>query len=203
MKLLRIKAFQPFVCYRKPLSYGFWETFPLPPFSTIRGWVYTILEKNILDEDIPLSIGVVGVYENVVYDLQTLIKFDRKRTEKEKNGQKQIMLEGFNKAFSKSPTFIANMTNMHLRIYLKMSEKLMQEFQERILLLYAYPSLGRFEDLLRIDEVKVIEAQNQECDLLNNYQINYGIYINPKTAKDNGLSGSNFLIPFFFKEIEN
>lgn len=198
MKILRIKAFQPFVCYRKPLSYGFWETFPLPPFSTIRGWVYTILEKKIPEENIHLNIGVVGVHESIVYDMQTLIKFDRVRKEK-----KQIILKNFNKAFSNTPTYIANITNINLRIYLQMPDDLMTMFQEKIMCPYTYPSLGRFEDLLRIDEVKIIEAQKQECNLINNYKISYGIYLRPDTAKDNGLIVSNFLIPFLYEEIDN
>ncbi len=66
MKVLKLKVYQQFANYRKPLSYSFIDTFPLPTYSNIRGWIHRILQAQ---EYIPLSISIQGTYESIVYDL--------------------------------------------------------------------------------------------------------------------------------------
>lgn len=191
MELLRIKAFQPFVCYRKPFSYGFWDTYPLPPFSTILGWVHWVLGESEREDKLPMNIGVAGQFDTITHDLQTLIKFDRKR---KKEGE--IVLEDFNKALSSTPTYVANVTNIHLRIFLEMKKECLEKFKDKVLQIN-YPSLGRYEDLMRIDEVDFIEPEKQKLDNFNPANINYSVYLDPITSEVTGQKGSNFQLPFY------
>lgn len=189
MELLRVKAYQPFACYRKPFTYGFWDTFPLPPFSTILGWVHWVIEA---DELLPVKIGIVGKFESISYDLQTLIKFDRIRKDRE-----QVILSAFNKALSNSPTYTANVTDIHLRIYLAMERPYLELFRHKVLL-RNYPSLGRYEDLLRIDDVQYIEPVRRG---LSNFDtpipITYATYLTPETARVSGNQGSTLQMPTY------
>jgi len=196
MKVLRIKAFQPFACYRKPFSYGFWDTFPLPPFSTLNGLFHYGINADP-DKYYPVNIAVAGVIGNITYDLQTLIKFDRDRSNE---GKKQIILEGFRKAFSKSPTYVATVTNVNLRIYFQAELKLLEKLKRQILTNY-FPYIGRYEDLARIDDISLITPQEKKFTRSDRLSIGYSIYLKPETAKTAGIIGSNFQLPYRFQEI--
>jgi len=193
MKALKICAYQSFACYRKPLSFGFIDTYPLPPFSTVKGWFHHIIDA---DQYIPISMSIHGCFSSVVYDMQTMIKFDRKRGERE-----QIILEGFNKAFNKSPTFVANIFDINLTIYMRTEEKSLEKFRKK-LMKKEYPHLGRYEDLMRIDFINYVELFPKSFGRRNPYTIFKGTYIKEETAKKHGLSGVNYRLNFKY-EIKN
>src|SRR5690606_14436636 len=124
MEVLKIKAYQLFANYRKPLSYNFIDTYPLPPLSTVKGWFHSVIDAN---EYIPVSMSIQGKITSIVQDMQTLIKFDRKRSDKV-----QIIIPGFEKAFSKSPTYVANIFDIELNIYLAAEKQYLDKFMENI-----------------------------------------------------------------------
>ncbi|WP_281951884.1 type I-B CRISPR-associated protein Cas5b [Nitrosophilus kaiyonis] len=187
MKLLKIKAYQIFANYRKPMSFNFWDSYPLPPLSAVRGWFHTVVEAK---EYIPMSMSIQGKFSSVVHDLQTLIKFDRKR-----NKEGEIVLKSFkNKVFSKSPTFVTNIYDIHLNIYIKAEEEYLKLFKEN-LLKNEYPSLGRKEDLIRIDYIDFIEPINKDFSE-EEHIIDYGIYLNKETAVNLGIAGINYRMNF-------
>ncbi len=190
MKLLKIKGYQVFANYRKPMSFNYWDTYPLPPLSTIRGWFHTVVEAT---EYIPIAMSIQGKFDGIVQDLQTLIKFDRKR-----NKEGEIVLEGFNKAFSKSPTYVANVYGINLTIYLKAEEKYLQKFKENLLKL-EYPSLGRREDLIRIDYIDFVEPVLQDFSE-DEHVIDYGIYLNKSTANQLKVKGINYRMNFKYNK---
>ncbi len=171
------------------MSYNFWDSYPLPPLSTIRGWFHTVLGA---DKYIPIAMSIQGKFDSIVYDLQTIIKFDRKRKEEE---GKKIVLEGFNKVFSKSPTYVANIFNVNLTIYIKANEEYMERFRENLLKV-EFPWLGRREDLIRIDYIDFIEVDYKDFSIFNPYKIKEGIYISKETAKDLGIGGINYRMNF-------
>ncbi len=191
MRILKIKAYQIFANYRKPMSFNFWDTYPLPSLSTIRGWFHSVINA---DKYIPLSMSIQGNFSSVVYDMQTLIKFDRVR-----NKKGEILLKNFKKVFSKSPTYVANIFNIELIIYLKAEEKFLQKFKENLLKI-EYPSLGRREDLARIDFLDFIETDIKTFDIFNPHSINYGIYLNKKTVENEGLNGIHYRMNFKYNE---
>lgn len=194
MKLLKIKAYQLFANYRKPMSFNYRDTYPLPPLSTIRGWFHYVVWNANKSENrhyIPISMSIQGKFSSVIQDLQTIIKFDRRSKVKEKG---YPYLEGFNKALSKSPTYVANIFDINLHIYIKADEEYLNRFIDNIFRLN-YPSIGRYEDLIRIDELEIIEPK--VIDLYEEPQeIDYGIYISKETANTLGLEGINYRMNF-------
>jgi CRISPR-associated protein Cas5t len=69
---------------------------------------------------------------------------------------------------------------------------ILEEF-EKALFRKEYPSLGRYEDLFRVDRVDVIEVGKR---LLRRYPIKNGIYLNKNTADYLELKGINYRMNF-------
>lgn len=195
MRVLKIKAYQLFANYRKPLSYNFWDTYPLPPFSTVKGWFHKVIRA---ENYIPISICIQGEIGSVIYELQTLIKFDRVRKEREN----QLILKGFNKAFSRSPTFVANVFDVYLNIYFVSDEDNMKKFKENILE-EEYPFLGRYEDLIRIDYIDFVDVIERSFCTFNSYTINYGTYLKLETARALNIEGIHYRMPFKYNLVKD
>lgn len=175
MKLLKIKGYQVFANYRKPMSYNFWDTYPLPPPSTIRGWFHTTVKAT---DYIPMSVSIHGSFESIVYDLQRLIKFDRK--DRVKKGYP--VLEAFNKTLNYTPTYVANLYNINLTIYIKAQEDHLKSFIDNVFSI-EYPWLGRKEDIIRIDYIDLIEVKERHFNDLDIYSIKEGMYMNQDVVK--------------------
>ncbi|MEZ2661269.1 CRISPR-associated protein Cas5, partial [Aneurinibacillus aneurinilyticus] len=60
MRVLRLKLFQETACYTKPFANKVAETYPLPPYSTVKGMIHQLLQANEL---LPLLFSVQGSYE--------------------------------------------------------------------------------------------------------------------------------------------
>ena len=187
MKVLKIKGFQIFANYRKPMSFNFWDTYPLPPLSTVKGWFHSVVKAN---EYIPLSMSIQGNSEGLIYDLQKIIKFDRKNNRKKDD----VLLENIDKVFHKTITYVANIYEINLCIYINAPLEYLELFRKNIFLL-EYPSLGRYEDLIRIDEAKIIDVNMQDFSL-EEHTVNYGIYLNKHTADSLGVRGINYRMNF-------
>ncbi|ACI19854.1 type I-B CRISPR-associated protein Cas5b [Dictyoglomus thermophilum] len=193
MKVLKLKVYQQFANYRKPLSYSFIDTFPLPTYSNIRGWIHRILQAQ---EYIPLSISIQGTYESIVYDLQTFYKFDRPRPEK----KDLIFLPEYKKTIVKSPFYVANLQNVSLILHINMEYSLLEKI--KTMLLDTFPSIGRHEDMARIDKIDFVEVKRKDIGI-DFYKIKYPIYLKKETADKYNLIGINFKIPFKYRIEEN
>lgn len=191
MKILKIKAYQLFANYRKPLNYGFIDSYPLPPLSTVKGWFHKVLDVK---EYIPVSMCIQGNITSIVHDMQTLVKFRREGS---------IKLDDFGKFLGSSPTYVSNLYDINLNIYLYSDPTNLEKFKENVFN-YDFPSLGRYEDLLRIDEIKFIDTDLKEFDgMMDNHELNYGIYLKEETAKNIGVKGINYRLNFKYEKIEN
>jgi CRISPR-associated protein Cas5t len=200
MEVLKIRAYQLFANYRKPMSYNFIDTYPLPPLSTVKGWFHNVIEAK---EYIPVSMSIQEAkpakddeYSSIVHDMQTMIKFDRKR-----NGENQIIVEGFNKAFSQSPKYVATIHNIALNIYLASDKESLKKFKQRVFE-KDFPSLGRYEDLLRIDQIEFIDLSKKEINQMEPYTMDYKTYINRETADNLNIIGTNYLMNFKYELID-
>lgn len=191
MEVLRIIANQVFANYRKPMSYSFIDTYPLPPLSTVKGWFHNVIEAT---EYIPVSMSIQGKSDFIVYDMQTLIKFDRKRGDKD-----QIIIEGFNKAFSKSPTYVANLYNTYLIIYLASERKYLEKFKENVFN-KVFPSLGRYEDLINIDSIDFVEIVDKKFPKTKPFNLRHGIYLN--RDKNKSIIGINYKQSFRYDPMD-
>lgn len=195
MEALKIKAYQVFANYRKPMSYNFVDTYPLPPLSTVKGWFHNVI--NAEKTYYPVSMSIQGISSSVVYDMQKLIKFARIDKKKE-----QVILESFKKAFSQSPTYVANIYDIELVIYFLSEKDNLEKFRKN-LFEKEYPHIGRYEDLIRIDYIDFVGLEEKTFSMRNNHNIDYGIYLRKAASEKLGISGVNFRMPFKYEIREN
>jgi len=196
MKVLKIKAYQLFANYRKPMSYNFVDTYPLPPLSTVKGWFHSIVDAK---EYIPISMCIQGKLSSVVYDIQTLIKFDRIQRHKERG---YPLIEGLGKSLSQSPTYVANVFDVELNFYLYAEPTWLEKFKAN-LFIKEYPHLGRYEDLLRVDFAELISLSKVTFTGMRgkSHRVDYGIYLKRDTAETIKISGINYRLNFKYDKL--
>ncbi len=134
MKALKIKIYQQSACYRKPYSYKVWETYPLPPYSTVKGFLHKVLKATSF---IPMSISIQGDSESTFTNFTTYILY--------KSGNET----------TKRPQKITEIFNVELVLHVIADDDTLSNIYENLSNLEEFPSLGRAEDLARIDVVKM------------------------------------------------
>lgn len=176
MKVLKIKCFQESASYKKPFMLKTNETYPLPPYMTISGWLHSVLGVNSY---VDLNISVQGNFEALYSNYQT-IRFYK------------------SKEVTTMPLNMHELLNVNLIIHISAAEEVLNDIYSKIL--NQFESLGRYEDLLRIDDVKFIELNEYNVDYLFNqednfdtkelssYRLRNNIYTNKDLALENNLN---------------
>lgn len=190
MKVLKLKLFQETACYKKPFAMKIAETYPLPPYSTVNGLLHKLLDADHL---IPFEISIQGNYESIINNYQTTYFYKKdKITTMPMNGH---MLLGVN-----------------LIIHVLGSEEVLEQLYEALSNLSEFISLGRKEDLARIDEVSFVEVKEFEIvnDLeepeegaIESYTLKYPIYIPREQLEDEDISGINYRLCCSYETMGN
>lgn len=172
MKVLKLDLFQETACYKKPFAFKISETYPLPPYSTVNGMLHKILNA---EELIPMAISIQGIYESIVNNYQSMYFYK-------------------DSTVTQMPLNIHLLYNVHLIIHVKADEEILNKIVEKIYSSDEFLSLGRREDLVRINSIKFVEVK--EVDLeddedINYIKIKYPIYI-PKNNIPCELKGINY-----------
>lgn len=162
MNVLRLKLFQETACYKKPHAAKVSETYPLPPFSTVKGMLHAVLDARTL---IPMKLCIQGEYDTIISDYQTHYFFKENKT-----AEFALTVDGLGVArefndITTMPIYRHLLYHVYLTIFVQAEESILQQLQERIC--SSTPiSLGRWEDLVRVDECKMIELHEvEEADL--------------------------------------
>lgn len=80
MEAVKIKLYQNMVNYRREMSFGYVQSYPLPTPSMVRGMVHALIgAKSGANEYYPLKVSIQGKYSTVVTNMQKVYKFDRYR----------------------------------------------------------------------------------------------------------------------------
>lgn len=184
MRALRLDLFQETVCYKKPFVLKISETYPLPPYSTINGMLHKLLDAK---EYIPINISIQGSYESIVNNYQTTYFYKKKEVTTMPMNQHMLL-------------------NVKLMIHINAQDDILDKIYERFLNLDEHLSLGRKEDLVRIDDIKFVDVKKYEVDNdseedydnyeLSQYDIKMPIYV-PK-AKDYDLSGISYRLNNYY-----
>jgi CRISPR-associated protein Cas5t len=200
MSVLRLELYQEFACYRKPLTFNFWETYPLPPLSTVKGFFHNVLRAK---EYVPARYSIQGSFESLFLDMQIMNKFARKDAKKDVNVdeiRKNDHSTEHGKKLTKSPLYVANLYGVNLIIYIESDLHHLEKFKEN-LLAHEHPSLGRKEDLVRVDSADFVELT--EIDLFEDeYLLKNGIYLSKEKAKEIEVSGINYRMRFRYEIID-
>jgi CRISPR-associated protein Cas5t len=192
MEVLRIKAFQETACYTKPFANKVTETYPLPPYSSVKGLIHSVMNADRL---LPFSLSIQGDYETQIVD------YRKTYFVKKHEFAMPIILDGIEghkpsydtKVMSSMPLYTHMLYHVHLIIHIKAEKELLQEIYHAFNHTTDHLSLGRQEDLLRIDEVSFVEVQ--EVDQI---KLKHSIYV-PKTMLDERQNGVPYLINWTYQ----
>lgn len=174
MKVLKLNVYQQNASYKKPFAFKVAETYPLPPYSTVKGFLHKIINAK---EFIPMSISVQGSFENICFNLQSMYSYKSKK----------------NKAVTCVPSYVHMLYNVNLIIHVFAQQNIIDAIIEGIKDSYEYFSLGRKEDLAVIEDVKQVDIEEIIIGRgkAEPYEIKYPVYI-PKKQLPSGLSGINY-----------
>lgn len=131
------------------------ETYPLPPYSTIIGMFHKILQAQP-GEYYPMNISVQGEYESIFSNYQNLRMYKGK-------GEVTAM-----------PRNVHQLLNINLIIHVKADDEVIDKIYNNIINGEETFTLGRNEDLVRVDEIKIIQKINKIDDFM---WMNHNAYI--------------------------
>lgn len=174
MKALKLKFFQETACYKKPFAFKVAETYPLPPYSTVKGFLHYILNA---DDFINMAISVQGDYEDKFINLQTFYFYKEKE-------------------ITKCPLNVHYLHNVELLIHIFTKEEILDSIIKNIKNSNEFFSLGRREDIVRIDDIKKVEFKEIDLDEEDDiYILKHSAYI-PKFYNYDALTGINYNLNF-------
>ena len=75
-EVLGVKIFQPFSQFRNPLTFFYAQTYPLPPKSTIIGFIQNLLGRYYDNDLWDIKVSVHGGFSTYFWNYQNLIKGD-------------------------------------------------------------------------------------------------------------------------------
>lgn len=163
MNALRLKLYQQTACYKKPYAFKVAETYPLPPHSTVKGMVHAILEANEL---IPMQISIQGNYDTLVTDYQTHYFFKTEKTDEFALTVDGLGIDRELKDITTMPIYSHMLYNVNLLIHIHAAEDVLERLGQRIHEGNVHLSLGRWEDLVRVDACERVELAEAQEDLI-------------------------------------
>lgn len=156
MKAIRLKLYQNMVNYKKPTSFQLKETYPLPPYSTIIGMVHNLCQYEEYHE---MDISVQGKYFSKVNDLYTRYEFKNGMTYDKARHQIKVQNFGIGRGITTAELLVDVELIIHI---IPEDQTLVEEIEKAFLYPREYPSLGRREDLITIEEVKAVNIIQEE-----------------------------------------
>ena len=142
MKILKIKLYQETACYKKPFATKVAETYPLPPYSTLIGMFHKILKAQP-GEYFQMNISVQGNYKGIFSNYQTL-----------------RMYKGKDKITS-MPRNVHQLLDVNLTIHVQAEDEIIDKIYQNIISGAETFTLGRNEDIVRIDAIKILKNVNE------------------------------------------
>lgn len=173
MKALLIKIYQPTAHYRMPFTYQRRHTYPIPPYSTVIGFLCNMLgidyQGNELYEKLKrCKLSISGKFEQKLTEYIWFRNLSKKSHEKhfgsietrEKNGE-------INHIGGQSPMRIDVLENMHLNIHIAGDEEFLLELEKCLqnpVNRLETVHLGRAEDWLVFESIKMVDLKESEKD---------------------------------------
>lgn len=165
LKILKLNLFQETACYKKPFAYKVAETYPLPPYSTVIGMLHKILQAKP-GEYFPMNISIQGEFESIFSNYQNLRMFKVKDV------------------VTAMPRNVHQLLNIKLVIHIGAEDDVIDKIYNNILIGKETFTLGRNEDLVRIDGIKILKDVKP---VIESYLGDYNAYV-PKAKTNNGIN---------------
>ncbi len=160
MEVIRLKLYQNMVNYRVPNSFQLKETYPLPPPSTVIGMVHKLCG---FEEYVPMDISIQGNYHSKVNDLQTIYEFGNLKFDTSRHQLKTADNYGITRGVATTELLV----DVNLLIHIRLDEDMVDRVYKSLKYPREYPSLGRREDLARIDELELVKLKTKSRDEIN------------------------------------
>lgn len=181
MKVIKLKLYQNMVNYKKHTSFQLKETYPLPPYSTVIGMIHNACGYK---EYVPMNISIQGKHYSRTNDLATRYEFayneydgpfNAKGEPKKARHQAKVPVREYDKnkgcyiekyiGITRGVSTVELLVDVELLIHIQVEDEgKLIEIYENLKNPPEYLSLGRREDLVRIDEVKIIEIYSKILD---------------------------------------
>ena len=173
MKAIRLKLYQNLVNYMQPASFQLKETYPLPPYSTVSGMIHRVCGYQ---EYHPMAISVQGDYYSKVNDLNTRYEFAAATYEPRRHTfSLHSSADGRDYGLIRGISTTELLTDVNLIIHLKPADDDFDYIFQSLKRPSEYLSLGRREDLVRVDEVKQVDVEKKVLDQL--FVLKHAAYI--------------------------
>ena len=179
MKILKLKLFQETACYKKPFAFKVAETYPLPPYSTVIGMFHKILGADS-GEYYPMNISVQGEYESIFSNYQNLRMF---------KGKDEV---------TAMPRNVHQLLNVHLLIHVKAEDDVIDKIYNNIINGVETFTLGRNEDLVRVEQIKYVKEITKTDGDINKYNAYVPMYYD-----DGFLEGINYRLNTTYKIVND
>lgn len=162
-RAVRLKIYQNLVNYKKPTSFQLKESYPLPPPSTIIGMVHFACGYTHYE---PMRVAVQGSFKSRVYDLYTRYEFAGASYEEARHQLKLASNDGKIYGATRGVATSELLVDVNLIIHICPDEDTkVEEIYNAFKSPKEYISLGRREDLIRIDEVKIVDLTEEEVEI--------------------------------------
>ena len=173
-RAIRFKCFQNLVNYKKPSSFIIKETFPLPPYSTVLGMIHAACGYT---EFHPMKLCIQGTNSGTVSELYTRYSFSAGT--KYEEGRHQICVEdGERYGIFRGIANVELVCDNDMVIHVIPEEDDFEKVYNSLKYPPRYLSLGRYEDLLDIERVDIVNIhQEDEVEIKRDMYIpvSYGI----------------------------
>lgn len=196
MKGIRIKIYQETANYKKPTSSQLKETYPLPPYSTVIGMIHNLCGFTEYKD---MDISIQGKYHSKYNDLYTRYEFQPGM--KYDSVRHQIKAGDF--GISRGIATAEILSDIELLIHiLPRDECLFNVIKTSFEYPREYPSLGRREDIITIQEVKIVDISLKKIEKDIDFDEKYSAYIPKSSIKEEDIvldyeygGGTSFKLP--------
>lgn len=148
-----------FCCFRQPTSTSVILTYPIPPFTTVRGLLECAMglsrDSYFLQDKVVIGIEPLGRPEKVT-EMSKILKLVTRQTERT-----------FMERFPSAPMFKTFLVNPKYRIYLVGENELIEEISQKLKDPERVCYLGQSDDMVDISNVKVTEVQQEKSALVS------------------------------------
>lgn len=162
-----------FCCFRQPTSTSVILSYPIPPFTTIRGLLECALglprDSYFLQDKLKIGIEPVKKPEKVT-EMCRILKLVTRQTERT-----------FMRRFPSAPMFRTFLVNPKYRIYVVGEDELIEEIAKKLKDPERVCYLGQSDDMVDISDVVVIEVQKERSAVISS--VVEGVHENCEVVK--------------------
>lgn len=158
MKAIKFKIYQNLVNYKVPTSFQLKETFPLPPFSSIIGMIHSLCGFKEYNR---MKVSVKGKSASKVNELYTRYEFKERDTFKPERHQINVDGLGITRGTAHAELLVDLEATIHV---IPENQELLNLILTSLKYPHKYLSLGRYEDIAYIKDIKIVDVFFKELD---------------------------------------